>query len=59
MKYKRRTKKELKNTSFILRLSHTTKVPYSPLRSRQRVRSFPTLILLWLTTKVKAIPFST
>jgi hypothetical protein len=46
-------KQEHKTQDFISRFGHTTKVPYSPLRSPQRARSFPTLIFHNPTTKVK------
>jgi hypothetical protein len=47
-----------KNTRFIPRFGHTTKVSNSPLRSPQRVGSFSTLILHNPTTKVKGFFFS-
>jgi hypothetical protein len=46
------------DTRFIPRFGHTTKVSYFPLRSPQRVRSFPTLILQNPTTKVKGFLIS-
>jgi hypothetical protein len=52
------TKEEPKNMRFIPRFGHTTKVPYSPLRSPQRAKSFAILILSWSTIKVKANTFS-
>jgi hypothetical protein len=52
-------KEHNKNTRFILGFGHTTKMPYSSLRSQQRVESFLTPILHKSTTKVKANSFST
>jgi hypothetical protein len=49
------TQQEHKNTRFNTRFDHTTKVSYSSLRHPQRVGSLLTLILLKMTTKVKAI----
>jgi hypothetical protein len=46
------------DTRFIPRFGHTTKVSYSPLRSPQRTRSFPTLIVHNQTTKLKGNRFS-
>ena len=46
------------DTRFIPRFGHTTKVSYSPLRSPQRVRFFPTLILQNPTTKVNGFLIS-
>jgi hypothetical protein len=48
-------KQDNKTQVFIPRFGHTTKVSYSSLRSPQRARYFPTLILHNPTTKVKGI----
>jgi hypothetical protein len=52
-------RKNTKTLDFIPRFDHTTKMPYSPLRSPQKGRSFPTPILHKPTTNVKTITFST
>ena len=57
-KHNHRSKQEHKTQDFIPRFGHTTKVSYFPLRSPQRARTFPTLILHNPTTKVKGNLFS-
>jgi hypothetical protein len=52
-KIQQRIQARIQDTRFILRFGHTTKVSYSPLRSPQRDKSFPTQILHNPTTKVK------
>jgi hypothetical protein len=57
-KHNHRSKQEHKTQDFIPRFGHTTKVYYFPMRSPQRARTFPTLILHNPTTKVKGNLFS-
>jgi hypothetical protein len=57
-KHNHGSKQEHKTQDFIPRFGHTTKVSYSSLRSPQRAKYFPTLILDNPTTKVKGNLFS-